>query len=210
MGAIDHCRLGHRSYLARASARARSDQVQGSQYALTAAPPDLPKGDKGRHHGSTAGRHLFSFDHRACAVSGQSPPARLGAFVGGGQYLRLPLGLRIGSAVSILIYAGFAAIVLRKAGLVAVTGDWLGLATWAIAALLAVGTVMNAISRSMPERLVMTPVAAPVRYGDHRRAGVVDHSHLSVVVSTGLVPVVHAWGRWIAGTSPAMTMEKVN
>ena len=83
-----------------------------------------------------------------------------GRLAWGGQYLRLPLGLRIASAVSILIYAGFAAIVLGKAGLVAVTGDWLGLATWAIAVLLAVGTVMNAISRSIPERLVMTPVAA--------------------------------------------------
>lgn len=83
-----------------------------------------------------------------------------GRLAWGGQYQRLPLGLRIGSAVSILIYAGFAAIVLGKAGLVAVSGDWLGPATWAIAAFLALGTVMNAISRSMPERLVMTPVAA--------------------------------------------------
>ncbi|CAN7163837.1 hypothetical protein [Devosia sp. LjRoot3] len=83
-----------------------------------------------------------------------------GRLAWGGQYQRLPLGLRIGSAVSILIYAGFAAIVLGKAGLVAVSGDWLGPATWGIAAFLALGTVMNAISRSMPERLVMTPVAA--------------------------------------------------
>lgn len=83
-----------------------------------------------------------------------------GRLAWGGQYQRLPLGLRIGSAVSILIYAGFAAIVLGKAGLVAVSGDWLGPATWGIAALLALGTIMNAISRSMPERLVMTPVAA--------------------------------------------------
>ena len=83
-----------------------------------------------------------------------------GRLAWGGQFQRLPLGLRIGSAVSILIYAGFAAIVLGKAGLVAVSGDWLGPATWGIAALLALGTVMNAISRSIPERLVMTPVAA--------------------------------------------------
>ena len=83
-----------------------------------------------------------------------------GRLAWGGQYQRLPLGLRIGSAISILIYAGFAAIVLGKAGLVAVTGDWLGPATWVIAAFLALGTVMNAISRSVPERLAMTPVAA--------------------------------------------------
>lgn len=83
-----------------------------------------------------------------------------GRLAWGGQYQRLPPGLRIGSAVSILIYAGFAAIVLGKAGLVAVSGDWLGPATWGIAALLALGTVMNAISRSIPERLVMTLVAA--------------------------------------------------
>ena len=83
-----------------------------------------------------------------------------GRLAWGGQYLRLPLGLRIASAASIAIYAGFAAIVLGRAGLVAVSGEWLGPATWTIAGLLALGTVMNAVSRSMPERLVMTPVAA--------------------------------------------------
>jgi len=30
---------------------------------------------------------------------------------------------------------------------------------------------------------------------------------LFFVVTTGLVPVAHAEARWIAGTSPAMTME---
>lgn len=83
-----------------------------------------------------------------------------GRLAWGGQYQRLPMGLRIGSAVSILVYAGFAAVLLGKAGLVALAGDWLGPATWAIAIVLALGTVMNALSRSLPERLVMTPVAA--------------------------------------------------
>ena len=31
------------------------------------------------------------------------------------------------------------------------------------------------------------------------------HYAFSSVVTTGLVPVVHAEGKWIAGTSPAMT-----
>ncbi|MBO9589347.1 hypothetical protein [Devosia sp.] len=83
-----------------------------------------------------------------------------GRLAWGGQFQRLPLGLRIGSAVSILIYVGFAAVLLGRAGLVALSGEWLGPATWVIAGVLVLGTVMNAISRSMSERLVMTPVAA--------------------------------------------------
>ena len=83
-----------------------------------------------------------------------------GRFAWGGQYERLPPQLRVASVLSILIYVGLAAIVLGRAGLVALTGNWLGPATWMVAGFMALGTVMNAISPSVPERLAMTPVAA--------------------------------------------------
>ena len=75
--------------------------------------------------------------------------------------LRLPAALRIGSLVSILIYAVFAIIVLERAGLIAVlpSPDIARMGIWVIAGYLALGIVMNAISRSPPERFVMTPVA---------------------------------------------------
>jgi hypothetical protein len=83
-----------------------------------------------------------------------------GRLAWGGQYARLPPRLRVATVFSILIYVGLAAIVLGRAGLVALTGDWLGPAAWAVAGFMALGTAMNAISPSVPERLVMTPIAA--------------------------------------------------
>jgi len=40
----------------------------------------------------------------------------LGRFVWGGQHRVLPRGLRVGSAVSVLVYAGLAALLLSRAG----------------------------------------------------------------------------------------------
>jgi hypothetical protein len=75
----------------------------------------------------------------------------LGRMAWGGQHEVLPRNLRIGSAVSIVLYAVFGYVALGKAGLVAPLGGQTGY--------FALGVVMNAISRSKPERLVMTPVA---------------------------------------------------
>lgn len=88
--------------------------------------------------------------------------APMGRFAWGGQQNRLPTPLRIGSAVSILIYAGFAAILLQRAGLVALLppGAWLSTASWVIVGYTALGVPLNAISRSRPEQIVMTPVVA--------------------------------------------------
>lgn len=88
--------------------------------------------------------------------------APIGRFAWGGQHDRLPMGLRIGSGVAILLYAGFAAILLQRAGVLALlpAGGWLGVATWVIVGYCALGIVMNAISRSRPERLTMTPLVA--------------------------------------------------
>lgn len=88
--------------------------------------------------------------------------APLGHFAWGGQHERLPTGLRIGSAIAILLYAGFATIMLEKAGVVALlpSGDWIATVTWVIVGYFGLGIAMNAISRSRPERLVMTPLVA--------------------------------------------------
>jgi hypothetical protein len=86
--------------------------------------------------------------------------APLGRFAWGGAHERLPTGFRIGSLVSIVIYAVFAIIVLERAGMIALLPfDIAGIGIWVITAYIGLGVVMNAISRSKPERMVMTPVA---------------------------------------------------
>lgn len=88
--------------------------------------------------------------------------APLGSFAWGGQHQVLPPRLRIGSAVSIAVYAVLAAIVLARANLLAtsVPEGAERAAAWVVTSyfLLAVGA--NLASRSKPERAVMTPVAA--------------------------------------------------
>jgi hypothetical protein len=85
----------------------------------------------------------------------------LGRFAWGGQNEVLPAGLRIGSAVSIALYALFAVLILHAAGrLSLLPDDAVSVAIWVLASFFALGIVMNAMSRSRSERLVMTPVVA--------------------------------------------------
>ncbi|MDI2098304.1 hypothetical protein [Ruicaihuangia caeni] len=79
----------------------------------------------------------------------------------GGQHAGvLPTGYRIGSAVSILVYGFIAVIALARADVVDVLPDGFAqVAMWVVFGFLALGVVMNAISRSRIERAVMTPVA---------------------------------------------------
>ncbi len=86
--------------------------------------------------------------------------APIGHFAWGGQHRVLPPGLRIGSLVAIALYALFSGIVLMRAGLVPTWPDagWLNPAAWGVVAYLGQGVVVNAISRSRPERLTMTPL----------------------------------------------------
>lgn len=86
--------------------------------------------------------------------------APLGHFAWGGQHRVLPQHLRRGSLVSIGLYAVFALVIAMRAGLVSSWPSigWIVPAAWVLVAYLVLGTVMNAISRSRPERLVMTPV----------------------------------------------------
>ncbi len=86
--------------------------------------------------------------------------APLGRFAWGGQNEVLPTAQRIGSAVSVALYAAFAVLMLQAAGAVTVLPRGAAdVAIWVLTAYLCLGVAMNAASRSRPERLVMTPVA---------------------------------------------------
>ncbi|MCY0905927.1 hypothetical protein [Arthrobacter sp. H14-L1] len=85
--------------------------------------------------------------------------APLGRRAWGGQHRVLPANLRIGSAVSIAVYALFGYAALAKAGLLPplVSASFTAITVWVMAAYFVLGVIMNGISRSKPERLVMTP-----------------------------------------------------
>jgi hypothetical protein len=85
----------------------------------------------------------------------------LGRFAWGGQNEVLPPNLRIGSVVSIALYAFFAVLIVQAAGLISPLPDgFADVAIWVLAGYFVLGIGMNAISRSRPERLTMTPVVA--------------------------------------------------
>jgi hypothetical protein len=88
--------------------------------------------------------------------------APLGEYAWGGQHRVLPRRLRIGSAVSILLYLLFALVALAKAGILEILPGTpvVDVAMWAIAGYSLLGVPLNAISRSRKERFVMTPTAA--------------------------------------------------
>lgn len=87
--------------------------------------------------------------------------APIGRFAWGGQHDVLPRKLRIGSIISVLLYALFGYTALAQAGLVPVlvNQSFTGVFMWVLTGYFTLGVVMNAISRSKPERFVMTPVA---------------------------------------------------
>lgn len=86
--------------------------------------------------------------------------APLGHFAWGGQLRVLNLRLRIGSAVSILLYALIAAVLLERAGVSYLfdAATFVQVAAWVIFGYFMLGILMNAISRSKAERFTMTPV----------------------------------------------------
>jgi hypothetical protein len=80
----------------------------------------------------------------------------------GGAHRRMPGGLRVASAVAVVLWLAAALVVLARAGY-----DWSPIpsdvarwGTWVLFGLLVVGTLMNLASRSRPERLIQTPIAA--------------------------------------------------
>ena len=87
--------------------------------------------------------------------------APLGRMAWGGQHNVLPSRLRIASATSIATYALFAYIAVAKANFAPslINEPFTSVLTWVLAAYFTLGVVLNGISRSKSERLVMTPVA---------------------------------------------------
>lgn len=85
--------------------------------------------------------------------------APLGRFAWGGQHEVLPSKLRVGSATSIILYVFIAYVGLAKAGLAPplVSEGFTDVTCWVLTGYFAVGIVLNGISPSKPERMVMAP-----------------------------------------------------
>jgi hypothetical protein len=80
----------------------------------------------------------------------------------GGAHERLPNGLRIASSFAVVLWLVAALVILSRAGygwspLPFSVGRW---GTWVLFGLLVLGTLMNLASRSRPERLIQSPIAA--------------------------------------------------
>jgi hypothetical protein len=88
--------------------------------------------------------------------------APLGHLAWGGRHRVLPRGLRIGSAVSVLLYALIAFMISRAVIYATDSGDDVTTypLVWVLVAYFGLGVLVNLASRSRPERLVMAPVAA--------------------------------------------------
>jgi len=84
-----------------------------------------------------------------------------GRFAWGGAHNVLPNKLRIGSAISIILYMIIAAIILETSGLISLisSNSLTGIAIWILAGYFLIGVFMNAISKNKSERMMMTPVA---------------------------------------------------
>jgi len=92
--------------------------------------------------------------------------APIGRFAWGGKNDVLPSRLRVGSVISIVLYAVFALVLLDRAGLVDVMSDDVSkVGAWVLAGYFLIGIGMNAISRSKPERFTMAPVSAVLCIG---------------------------------------------
>lgn len=83
-----------------------------------------------------------------------------GNYAWGGQNEILPIGLRIGSVTSLIIYAFFAAVVLQKANIYSSFRNTkiANVGIWVIFCYSCIGILANAASRSKHERMVMTPI----------------------------------------------------
>jgi len=88
--------------------------------------------------------------------------APLGHFAWSGQHKVLPNKLRIASSFSILLYILFSLFLISKAGIIEIISDSaiLSVGMWTFTIYFMLGVVLNFISRSRKERLLMTPIAA--------------------------------------------------
>ena len=85
----------------------------------------------------------------------------LGQYAWGGYYKVLPRNLRYASAFSIILYLFMVTVILDRSGILKIySGAIRTYGAWAICAYMTLGIFVNAISRSQPERRLMTPVVA--------------------------------------------------
>lgn len=85
----------------------------------------------------------------------------LGKLAYGGKYERLPTNMRIMSIVAIGIFVLASISVLERAGIIIVFSNPILtiVIVWVIAIYLAFNTLLNAMSKSKQEKLVMTPLS---------------------------------------------------
>lgn len=88
--------------------------------------------------------------------------APLGQYAWGGAHKILPPPLRAGSLIAIILYLLFGLTILEQAHVIdlIMNDDLVRAGAWIVTIYFVIGIVMNGISRSKNERLVMTPVAA--------------------------------------------------
>jgi hypothetical protein len=79
----------------------------------------------------------------------------------GGKFKELPWLLRGASFLTIILYGFAVAIIVQRAGVATVLPQaMVDIGIWVVVGVLVLGVAANAISRSMPERLAMTPLTA--------------------------------------------------
>lgn len=85
----------------------------------------------------------------------------LGNYAWGGQHMIPTKRLRVASGSSIALYVVFSIFLASKANLVSIVPDglFLTISMWVFTFYFTLGIVMNAVSRSKKERILMTPVA---------------------------------------------------
>lgn len=84
----------------------------------------------------------------------------LGRFAWGGHNEVLPARLRLGSALSVFVYAVFAAVALDRSGLISLLPAPADVvAMWVVAAYLLLSVLPNLASKSRDERRLMAPTS---------------------------------------------------
>ena len=85
----------------------------------------------------------------------------LGKLAYRGKYEKLPTNMRIMSLVAIGIFALGSISMLERAGIITIFNNpiFTLVVVWVIAIYLAFNTLLNAISKSKPEKLIMTPLS---------------------------------------------------
>ena len=85
----------------------------------------------------------------------------MGKLAYGGKYEKLPTNMRIMSLVAIGIFTLGVISVLERAGIIIILNNpiFVLVVVWVIAVYLAFNTLLNAISKSKQEKLIMTPLS---------------------------------------------------